>query len=219
MRTKVNVNLGISGDLMNAEMELEKVRTAIELGAEGIMDLSNHGKTHDFRKQLIDVSPAMIGTVPMYDAIGYLEKPLIGIMAQGLLPDVVRAHAEDGVDYVTIHAGMNRRTIDNFKETGRLMNIVSRGGSLIFAWMEATGNENPFYEYYDEVLEILHEHDVTISIGDAMRPGCNYDATDAGQISELIEIGKHQKRAPGMQAFRLWLRVLAIWHWTRFLPI
>ena len=194
MRTKVNVNLGISGDLMNAEMELEKVRTAIELGAEGIMDLSNHGKTHDFRKQLIDMSPAMIGTVPMYDAIGYLEKPLIGIMAQDFL-DVVRAHAEDGVDFVTIHAGMNRRTIDNFKETGRLMNIVSRGGSLIFAWMEATGNENPFYEYYDEVLEILHEHDVTISIGDAMRPGCNYDATDAGQISELIEIGKLTKRA------------------------
>ena len=134
MRTKVNVNLGISGDLMNAEMELEKVRTAIELGAEGIMDLSNHGKTHDFRKQLIDMSPAMIGTVPMYDAIGYLEKPLIGITAQDFL-DVVRAHAEDGVDFVTIHAGMNRRTIENFKETGRLMNIVSRGGSLIFAWM------------------------------------------------------------------------------------
>ena len=109
--------------------------------------------------------------------------------------DVVRAHAEDGVDFVTIHAGMNRRTIENFKETGRLMNIVSRGGSLIFAWMEATGNENPFYEYYDEVLEILHEHDVTISIGDAMRPGCDYDATDAGQISELIEIGKLTKRA------------------------
>lgn len=90
---------------------------------------------------------------------------------------------------------MNRRTIESFKETGRLMNVVSRGGSLIFAWMEATGNENPFYEYYDEVLDILHEHDVTISLGDAMRPGCNYDATDAGQISELIEIGKLTKRA------------------------
>ena len=194
LRTKVNVNLGISGDLMNAEMEFEKVRCAIELGAEAIMDLSNHGKTREFRRALIDMSPAMIGTVPMYDAIGYLEKPLIGIKAQDFL-DVVRAHAEDGVDFVTIHAGMNRRTIESFKETGRLMNIVSRGGSLIFAWMEATGNENPFYEHYDEVLEILHEHDVTISIGDAMRPGCNYDATDAGQISELIEIGKLTKRA------------------------
>ena len=194
LRTKVNVNLGISDDLMNEEMELEKVRTAIELGAEGIMDLSNHGKTQAFRTKLVGMSPAMIGTVPMYDAIGYLEKPLIGIKAKDFL-DVVRRHAEDGVDFVTIHAGINRRTIESFKETGRLMNIVSRGGSLLFAWMEATGNENPFYEFYDELLEILHEHDVTISLGDAMRPGCNYDSTDAGQISELIELGKLTKRA------------------------
>ncbi len=194
LRTKVNVNLGISGDLMDEEMELEKARIALELGAEGIMDLSNHGKTREFRRKLLAMSSAMIGTVPMYDAIGYLEKPLIGITAQDFL-DVVRAHAEDGVDFVTVHAGMNRRVIESFKETGRLMNIVSRGGSLIFAWMEATGNENPFYEHYDEVLEILHEYDVTISIGDAMRPGCTYDASDAGQIAELIEIGKLTKRA------------------------
>lgn len=194
LRTKVNVNLGISGDLMDEEMELEKARIALELGAEGIMDLSNHGKTREFRRKLLAMSSAMIGTVPMYDAIGYLEKPLIGITAQDFL-DVIRAHAEDGVDFVTVHAGMNRRVIESFKETGRLMNIVSRGGSLIFAWMEATGNENPFYEHYDEVLEILHEYDVTISIGDAMRPGCTYDASDAGQIAELIEIGKLAKRA------------------------
>ena len=194
LRTKVNVNLGISGDLMDEEMELEKARIALELGAEGIMDLSNHGKTREFRRKLLAMSSAMIGTGPMYDAIGYLEKPLIGITAQDFL-DVIRAHAEDGVDFVTVHAGMNRRVIESFKETGRLMNIVSRGGSLIFAWMEATGNENPFYEHYDEVLEILHEYDVTISIGDAMRPGCTYDASDAGQIAELIEIGKLTKRA------------------------
>lgn len=194
LRTKVNVNLGISGDLIDPEVELEKVRVALELGAEGIMDLSNHGKTQEFRKQLLEMAPVMIGTVPMYDAIGYLEKALISITPQDFL-DVVRRHAEDGVDFVTIHAGMNRRVIESFKETGRLMNIVSRGGSLIFAWMEATGNENPFYEYYDDVLEILHEYDVTISIGDAMRPGCGHDATDAGQIAELIEIGKLTKRA------------------------
>lgn len=194
LRTKVNVNLGISGDLIDPGVELEKVRVALELGAEGIMDLSNHGKTQEFRKQLLEMAPVMIGTVPMYDAIGYLEKALISITPQDFL-DVVRRHAEDGVDFVTIHAGMNRRVIESFKETGRLMNIVSRGGSLIFAWMEATGNENPFYEYYDEVLEILHEYDVTISIGDAMRPGSGYDATDAGQIAELIEIGKLTKRA------------------------
>ncbi len=194
LRTKVNVNLGISGDLIDPDVELEKVRVALELGAEGIMDLSNHGKTREFREQLVSMAPVMIGTVPMYDAIGYLEKALVSITAADFL-EVVRRHAEDGVDFVTIHAGMNRSVIETFKETGRLTNIVSRGGSLIFAWMEATGNENPFYEHYDEVLAILHEYDVTISLGDAMRPGCIYDATDAGQVAELIEIGKLVKRA------------------------
>ena len=194
LRTKVNVNLGISGDLADEAEEWRKVEVALELGAEAIMDLSNSGKTQSFRTRLIEKSPAMIGTVPMYDAIGYLEKALITITAEDFL-DVVRRHAEDGVDFVTVHAGMNRRVLEPFKETGRLTNIVSRGGSLIFAWMEATGNENPFYEHYDEVLEILHEHDVTISIGDAMRPGSTYDASDAGQIAELIEIGKLTRRA------------------------
>ena len=194
LRTKVNVNLGISGDLADEAEEWRKVEVALELGAEAIMDLSNSGKTQSFRTRLIEKSPAMIGTVPMYDAIGYLEKALITITAEDFL-DVVRRHAEDGVDFVTVHAGMNRRVLESFKESGRLTNIVSRGGSLIFAWMEATGNENPFYEHYDEVLEILHEHDVTISIGDAMRPGSIYDASDAGQIAELIEIGKLTRRA------------------------
>lgn len=194
LSTKVNVNLGISGDLADEAEEWCKVDVALELGADAIMDLSNSGKTASFRKRLIERSPVMVGTVPMYDAIGYLEKALIDITVQDFL-EVVRRHAEDGVDFVTVHAGMNRRVLDSFKETGRLTNIVSRGGSLIFAWMEATGNENPFYEHYDEVLEILHEHDVTISIGDAMRPGSTYDASDAAQIAELIEIGKLTKRA------------------------
>ena len=194
LTTKVNVNLGISGDLADEATEWEKVAVALELGADAIMDLSNSGKTRAFRTKLIEQSPAMIGTVPMYDAIGYLEKSLIAITPEDFL-EVVRAHAEDGVDFVTIHAGMNRRGIESFKETGRLTNIVSRGGSLIFAWMEATGRENPFYEYYDEVLAILHEHDVTISLGDAMRPGSGYDATDAAQIAELVELGKLTRRA------------------------
>ena len=194
LTTKVNVNLGISGDLADEATEWEKVAVALELGADAIMDLSNSGKTRAFRTKLIEQSPAMIGTVPMYDAIGYLEKALIAITPEDFL-EVVRAHAEDGVDFVTIHAGMNRRVIESFKEAGRLTNIVSRGGSLIFAWMEATGRENPFYEYYDEVLAILHEHDVTISLGDAMRPGSGYDATDAAQIAELIELGKLTRRA------------------------
>ena len=194
LRTKVNVNLGISGDLADDEEEWRKVNVALELGAEAIMDLSNSGKTRAFRRALIERSPAMVGTVPMYDAIGYLEKALVDITPDDFL-EVIRAHAADGVDFVTVHAGMNRRVIDSFKETGRLTNIVSRGGSLIFAWMEATGNENPFYEFYDDVLAILHEHDVTISLGDAMRPGSIYDASDAAQIAELIEIGKLTQRA------------------------
>lgn len=194
LRTKVNVNLGISGDIHDYSCEMEKVQMALKFGAEAIMDLSNYGKTHDFRTELIGISPAMIGTVPMYDAVGYLEKDLAQITAQDFL-DVVRAHAEEGVDFVTIHAGLNRKAIDSFKRSGRMMNIVSRGGSLIYAWMEMTGNENPFFEHYDELLDILYAHDVTISLGDAMRPGCVADATDASQISELIELGLLTKRA------------------------
>ena len=193
-RVKINVNLGISGDCKDYEMELRKVRMAVDMGAESIMDLSNYGKTNTFRKQLIDMSPAMIGTVPMYDAIGYLEKDLLEITAQDFLK-VVEAHAKEGVDFMTIHAGINRRAVEAFMREGRRMNIVSRGGSLLFAWMKMTGNENPFFEYYDEVLDILRRYDVTISLGDALRPGCIDDASDAGQISELIELGNLAQRA------------------------
>ena len=194
LRTKINVNLGISGDCRDYTQEFEKVKTALKYGAEAIMDLSNYGKTNTFRQQLIEISPAMIGTVPMYDAIGYLEKDLLEISAKDFLK-VVEAHAKEGVDFMTIHAGINRRCVEAFKRDKRKMNIVSRGGSLLFAWMEMTGNENPFYEYYDDVLEILREYDVTISLGDALRPGCIDDSSDAGQISELIELGNLTKRA------------------------
>lgn len=194
LRTKINVNLGISGDAKDYDVEMEKVNMALKYGAEAIMDLSNYGKTNTFRTKLIELSPAMIGTVPMYDAIGYLEKDLLEITAQDFLR-VVEAHAKEGVDFMTIHAGINRRAVEAFRREGRKMNIVSRGGSLLFAWMMMTGNENPFYEYYDDVLEILREYDVTISLGDALRPGCIDDATDAGQISELIELGALTKRA------------------------
>ena len=194
LKTKINVNLGISGDSVDYEREMEKVRLSLKYGAEAIMDLSNYGKTNKFRGELIEMSPAMIGTVPMYDAIGYLEKDLLEISAQDFLK-VVEAHAAQGVDFVTIHAGITKRVIESFKREKRTMNIVSRGGSLLFAWMEMTGNENPFYEYYDDVCEILAKYDVTISLGDAMRPGCLEDASDGGQISELIELGQLTKRA------------------------
>lgn len=194
LSTKVNVNLGISGDKADAAEEWKKVKIAEDLGADAIMDLSNSGKTRKFRQQLIDETPLMVGTVPMYDAIGYMEKPLVKLTKDDLLA-TVRAHAEDGVDFVTIHAGINRSVIKTFKETGRLMNIVSRGGSLLFGWMEVTGNENPFYEFYDEVLDICHEYDVTISLGDSCRPGCLYDANDATETAEIIELGKLAVRA------------------------
>lgn len=194
LTTKINVNLGISGDCKNYDMEMEKVDLALKYGAESIMDLSNYGKTNVFRKKLIEKSPAMIGTVPMYDAIGYLEKDLLEITAEDFLK-VIRAHAEEGVDFMTIHAGINKRAVEAFKRDKRRMNIVSRGGSLLFAWMEMTGHENPFFEFYDEVLDILHEYDVTISLGDALRPGCIDDSSDAGQIAELIEIGYLTQRA------------------------
>ncbi len=194
LKTKINVNLGISGDCKNYDVEMQKVDMAIKFGAEAIMDLSNYGKTNTFRRELIAKSSAMIGTVPMYDAIGYLEKDLLEISAKDFLK-VVEAHAKEGVDFMTIHAGINKRSVEAFKRDKRRMNIVSRGGSLLFAWMEMTGNENPFYEYYDDVLDILREYDVTISLGDALRPGCIDDASDAGQLCELIELGNLTKRA------------------------
>ena len=193
-RVKINVNLGISGDAKDYELEMRKVKLAIDMGAESIMDLSNYGKTNTFRNKLIEYSPAMIGTVPMYDAIGYLEKDLLEITAADFLK-VVEAHAKEGVDFMTIHAGINRRAVETFMREGREMNIVSRGGSLLFAWMQMTGNENPFFEHYDEVLDILRAYDVTISLGDALRPGCLKDASDPGQIAELIELGHLTERA------------------------
>ena len=194
LRTKINVNLGVSGDCPDYVKEFEKVQLALDLNVESIMDLSNYGKTFDFREKLIARSPAMIGTVPIYDAIGYLDKNLASISASDFLK-VLEVHAKQGVDFMTIHAGINRSTIAKFKEAGRMTNIVSRGGSLLFAWMELTDNENPFYEYYDDMLDILNKYDVTISLGDAMRPGCLADSTDCGQITELIELGLLTKRA------------------------
>ena len=194
LSTKVNVNLGISGDKADAAEEWKKVKIAEDFGADAIMDLSNSGKTRQFRQQLIDETPLMVGTVPMYDAIGYMEKPLVKLTKDDLF-EVVRAHAEDGVDFMTIHCGINKSVTKTFKDTGRLMNIVSRGGSLLFGWMEVTGNENPFYEFYDELLEICHEYDVTISLGDSCRPGCLYDSNDATETAEMIELGKLCKRA------------------------
>ena len=162
LKTKINVNLGTSRDMTDMEMEFAKVKSAVDMGAEAIMDLSSFGDTRKFRRYLIDI---------------------------------VRMHAEDGVDFMTIHCGLNRDNAAKFKRNKRLTNIVSRGGSIMFAWMEMTGKENPFFERFDEILEICREYDVTLSLGDACRPGCIADATDAPQIGELITLGELTKRA------------------------
>lgn len=194
LQTKINVNLGISRDSKDFTIEMEKVKKAVEMKAEAIMDLSSFGKTQEFRRRVVEYSPAMIGTVPIYDAIGYYDKELSKITAEEFL-EVVETHAKDGVDFMTIHAGINRATAERFEKNGRLTNIVSRGGSLLFAWMKITGNENPFYEYYDKILDIFAKYDVTVSLGDACRPGSIHDATDPAQIEELIVLGELTKRA------------------------
>ena len=194
LKTKINVNLGISRDWKDMDMEIEKVNNAVKMGAESIMDLSSYGDTRTFRKRLTKECPAMIGTVPIYDAVVYYHKPLKEITSKDWI-DIVRMHAEDGVDFMTIHCGINKATAGRFKANRRLTNIVSRGGSIIFAWMEMTGEENPFYEHYDEILDICREYDITMSLGDACRPGCLKDASDISQIEELVTLGELTARA------------------------
>ena len=194
LRTKINVNLGVSRDCKDYDMEMQKVMSAVKLGAEAIMDLSSHGNTQPFRKKLVAECPAMIGTVPVYDSVIHYQRDLATLTASDFI-DVVRLHAEDGVDFVTLHCGITRNTIRQIREHKRKMNIVSRGGSLVFAWMSMTGEENPFYERFDEILDICEKHDVTISLGDACRPGCLADATDVCQIEELVHLGELTKRA------------------------
>lgn len=194
LRTKINVNLGISKDCCDFDQELEKVRIAIDMKAEAIMDLSNYGKTEELRRRIVEMSPAMIGTVPIYDAVGFYDKELKDITVDEFFR-VVEKHGEDGVDFITIHAGLNRESANTFKRNKRLTHIVSRGGSLLFAWMELNNKENPFYEHYDRLLDICEKYDMTISLGDALRPGSINDATDASQIKELITLGELTKRA------------------------
>lgn len=194
LKTKINVNLGTSRDWQDIDMELAKVQDAVNMGAESIMDLSSFGDTRTFRQKLTAECPAIIGTVPIYDAVVYYHKPLKEITAEEWLA-IVEMHAKDGVDFMTIHVGINRQTADRFKKNKRLTNIVSRGGSIIFAWMEMTGQENPFYEQYDRVLEICRKYDVTMSLGDACRPGCQEDASDISQLEELLMLGELTRRA------------------------
>lgn len=194
LKTKVNVNLGISRDCPNITKEMEKVELALKYNADAIMDLSCFGDTRPFRKELLKKSTAMIGTVPMYDVTGYFNKDLKNLTSDDFL-NVAKAHAEDGVDFLTIHVGLNKKTAERINNNTRLTNLVSRGGTLLYSWMAMTGQENPYYERYDELLEICREYDITLSLGDGCRPGSLADATDATQIEELITLGELTKRA------------------------
>lgn len=161
---------------------------------EAIMDLSSYGKTREFREKLINISPAMIGSVPMYDAVGFLDKDLKDISEVEFL-NVIKQHAIDGVDFITIHTGLIRGVCKKIKDNNRLTNIVSREGSLLFAWMELNDRENPLYTNFDNILDICEEYDVTLSFGDACRPGCIKDSTDSVQIDDLIVLGEFTKKA------------------------
>jgi len=193
LSTKINVNLGVSEDCCNVEKELDKVRRAVALKADAIMDLSTFGDTRTFRRRTVEVSPVMIGTVPVYDAVARYGKAVSKITVDDFF-DVVRMHAEDGVDFMTIHAGLTQTAVQRLRNNPRLTHIVSRGGSLLLDWMEGNGKENPFFEHFDRLLSLCRDYDVTLSLGDGLRPGCLRDATDAAQIQELIILGELTKR-------------------------
>jgi len=192
--TKINVNLGVSEDCCHVEKELEKVRRAVALKADAIMDLSTFGDTRAFRRETVAISPVMIGTVPVYDAVARYGKEVGKITVDDFF-QVVRMHAEDGVDFMTIHAGLTREAVTRLRKNPRLTHVVSRGGSLLLDWMEQNQAENPFYEHFDRLLDLCREYDVTLSLGDGLRPGSLRDATDAAQIQELIVLGELTKAA------------------------
>lgn len=194
LKTKINVNLGVSEDCCDQELELEKVMNSIKLGADAIMDLSTFGDTRGFRRKLADMSPAALGTVPMYDAVAKYGKDIASMTVEDLFK-VVEEHCEDGMDFLTIHAGLNLTCVERLQKNNRLTKIVSRGGSILYEWMIKNNKENPFYEHYDRLLDICRKYDVTLSLGDGLRPGSLKDATDAPQIQELIILGELTKAA------------------------
>ncbi|HTS01802.1 MAG TPA: phosphomethylpyrimidine synthase ThiC [Thermoanaerobaculia bacterium] len=194
LRTKINVNLGISRDCPDIAREMEKVDIAIGMKADAIMDLSCDGDTRDFRRRVVERSSAMVGSVPAYDVLGCFPRDFADITGDDWF-SVVEEHVRSGVDFITVHAGMNRESARRLERADRITNIVSRGGSLLFAWMKTTGRENPFFEHYDRLLDLCAAYDVTISLGDAGRPGCTHDATDGLQVGEMLELGDLTRRA------------------------
>jgi phosphomethylpyrimidine synthase len=204
MRTKVNANIGSSPDLFNMEHELKKLEAAVNAGADTVMDLSTGGDIREFRRQITEASKIPLGTVPLYEAAVEMRKQKKSIMEMTIddFLKIVSIQAEEGVDFMTIHSGITRNSYNSLKSEERIAGIVSRGGSILAEWMKLNKSENPLYSHYDEILDILAEYNVVISLGDSLRPGSIHDANDRGQVHELIILGELAQRASekGVQA-------------------
>jgi phosphomethylpyrimidine synthase len=197
LKTKVNANIGTSSDFGDMDTELEKLEVASESGADTVMDLSTGGDISAIRRAIIAASTLPIGTVPVYQA-GIEAINSHGAIVKMSVEDIFNAieeHAGDGVDFITVHCGVTRAAVDRLRQQGRVADVVSRGGAFHIGWMLHHDRENPLYEHYDRLLEIAREYDVTLSLGDGMRPGCLADATDQAQIEELLAIGELVNRA------------------------
>ncbi len=197
LQVKVNANIGTSSCFPDLAPELEKLQAAIDAGADSVMDLSTGENISASRRAIIAASSVMVGTVPIYQATVEAIKKHGAVveMTKEDLFDVIRMQAQDGADFMTLHCGINRNVLHALTDEGRIMDVVSRGGSFITGWMLHNDKENPLYEYFDEILDICEEYDVTISLGDGLRPGCLADATDRAQIQELINLGELTQRA------------------------
>ena len=197
LKTKVNANIGTSGDHADLELELEKVRVSVAAGADTIMDLSTGGDLGAIRKAIMKASPIAVGTVPIYQAAAAMlaKKEAIAAMTADDIFAAIEQNGEDGVDFITVHCGVTRRSVASIEAQGRLLGIVSRGGSITANWMKCNEKENPLYEQYDRLLEIARRYEMVLSLGDGLRPGCIADATDRGQVQELILLGELAKRA------------------------
>ena len=197
LRTKINANLGTSKDHQNLKEELNKMKVAIACGADTIMDLSTGGDLNKIRKAILKESPVPVGTVPIYQAAVHAAKKRKSIVHMEVeeIFSVIEAQVEDGVDFITVHCGLTRESARRLRTEGRLLDIVSRGGAFTVEWMAYNKKENPLFEYYDRLLEIARSYDVVLSLGDGLRPGCIADATDRGQVQELIILGELAERA------------------------
>jgi phosphomethylpyrimidine synthase len=197
LSVKINANIGTSVGYSSFEEEIEKLRVAVESGADTVMILSTWGNLSGMRKELLKESPIPVGSVPIYDSavLAFKEKKNVVDFSESDFIKMVLQHAEDGIDFMTIHVGITKRVLEKLKTSKRILKVVSRGGSIIVGWMIKNGKENPFYTNFDEILKIAKEYDITLSLGDGMRPGAVVDSTDIQQIEELFYMQELVERA------------------------